>query len=380
MFTTGSKLFIGATVVSLVSTIVVGATTGGAIGMSATIGLITATVVFALVAGLNVANRDGNVTVDTPAESTGAADRGPGQSMWPMIMAVGLAGLVVGAVSKPVVFKAAVVVILAAGLEWLVQSYTSRATADAAYNKKLHQRLLHPLEFPVLGTVVIAAVVYPLSRLFLAAPKEGSLIAAIVVSVLIFVTITLIARRPGLGKGTVAGIGAVSLLALVGIGVASAVGGQRHIEVHPEITAAVCLGEASEAELEEIDHLASQQVSLGSAVAATVKITSDDRLVAFINGAPAVEYHELTVARASNVNVLFRNESSEPRRLTARLGTFAAADGTAGSENADCTTAVDPGKELIFTFRVSKPALASSTPYSLFAPGLEGQEIKLLVP
>ena len=380
MFTTGSKLFIGATAVSLVSAIVVGATTGGAVGMSATIGLITATLVFGLVAGLNVANRDGNVAVDAPAESSGAAQRGPGQSMWPFAMAVGIAGLVVGAVSKPVVFKAAVVLILAAGVEWLVQSYAGRASADATYNHKVHQRLLHPLEFPVLATGVIAVVVYSLSRIFLTVPKEGSLIAAVVVATLILVTITLMARRPGLGKGTVAGISAVGLVALVGIGVASAVDGQRHIESHPLITSAVCLGEASEAELEEIDHLASQQVSLGSAVAATIKLTSDDRLVAFINGVPSVEYHELTVSRASNVNVLFRNESSEPQRLTARLGTFAAADGTAGSENADCTTAVEPGKELIFTFRVSKPALASSTPYSLIVPGLEGQEIKLLVP
>lgn len=380
MFTTGSKLFIGATVVSLVSAIVVGATTGGAVGMSATIGLITATVVFALVAGLNVANRDGNVAVDTPSESVGAAHTGPGQSMWPLAMAVGLAGLVVGAVSKPVVFKVAVVVILAAGIEWLVQSYAGRASADASFNHKVHQRLLHPVEFPVLATVVIAVVVYSISRLLLAVPKEGSLIAAVVVSTLIFVTITVMVRRPSIGKGTVAGISAVALVALVGIGVASAVDGQRHIEVHPEINAAVCLGEASEEELEEIDHLASQQVSLGSAVAATIKITDDDRLVAFINGIPAVEYHELTVSRASSVNVLFRNESSEPRRLTARLGTFAATDGSVGSENADCTTAVEPGKELIFTFRVSKPALASSTPYSLFVPGLDGQEIKLLVP
>ena len=380
MFTTGSKLFIGATAVSLVSAIVVGATTGGAVGMSATIGLITATLVFGLVAGLNVANRDGNVAVDAPAESSGAAQRGPGQSMWPFAMAVGIAGLVVGAVSKPVVFKAAVVLILAAGVEWLVQSYAGRASADATYNHKVHQRLLHPLEFPVLATGVIAVVVYSLSRILLTVPKEGSLIAAVVVATLILVTITLMARRPGLGKGTVAGISAVGLVALVGIGVASAVDGQRHIESHPLITSAVCLGEASEAELEEIDHLASQQVSLGSAVAATIKLTSDDRLVAFINGVPSVEYHELTVSRASNVNVLFRNESSEPQRLTARLGTFAAADGTAGSENADCTTAVEPGKELIFTFRVSKPALASSTPYSLIVPGLEGQEIKLLVP
>lgn len=380
MFTTGSKLFIGATVVSLVSAIVVGATTGGAVGMSATIGLITATIVFAFVAGLNIANRDGNVAVDAPAESSGAAQRGPAQSMWPAVMAIGVAGLVVGAVSKPVVFKAAVVVILAAGLEWLVQSYSGRASADRAYNHSLHQRLLHPLEFPVLATAIVAVVVYPLSRILLSVPKEGSLIAAVVVATLILVTITLMARRPALGKGTVAGIGAVGLLALVGIGVASAVGGQRHIEAHPDITPAVCLGEASEAELEEIDHLASQQVSLGSSVAATVKVTDDDRLVAFINGIPAVEYHELTVSRAANINVLFRNESSEPRRLTARLGTFAAADGSAGSENADCTTAVEPGKELIFTFRVSKPALASSTPYSLISPGLEGQEIKLLVP
>jgi hypothetical protein len=44
MFTTGSKLFIGATTLSLAATIVVGSTTSGGAGSLATIGLVVASV------------------------------------------------------------------------------------------------------------------------------------------------------------------------------------------------------------------------------------------------------------------------------------------------------------------------------------------------
>jgi hypothetical protein len=80
------------------------------------------------------------------------------------------------------------------------------------------------------------------------------------------------------------------------------------------------------------------------------------------------------------VHVLFENRSSTPRRLTAHLGTFKATDGTEGSEEASCTTKLEKGGRAFLTLRLTKSQLASSTPYYLSVPELEGQEIKLLVP
>jgi hypothetical protein len=59
MFTTGSKLFIGATTLSLAATIVVGSTTSGGTGSLATIGLISLTVALAFLTGIVVFVRGG---------------------------------------------------------------------------------------------------------------------------------------------------------------------------------------------------------------------------------------------------------------------------------------------------------------------------------
>jgi hypothetical protein len=188
------------------------------------------------------------------------------------------------------------------------------------------------------------------------------------------------AAKRGMSKGTAGGIVAIGLLALVGVGVASAVSGQRPIEEHPGITTAVCLGTASEAEIEEVDAKASQTVAAKSNVLANVYLDDTDHLFALNGGIGHVEYQEITVPRSTTVHVLFHNDSAEPRRLTVHLGTFPAADGSAGSEIADCTTAVEEGGEAFLTFRLDKSQDASSTPYRLTVPGVEGQEIKLLVP
>jgi hypothetical protein len=189
-----------------------------------------------------------------------------------------------------------------------------------------------------------------------------------------------VAARRGLSKTTIGGITAVGLLALVGVGVASAVSGQRTIEEHPHISAAVCLGQAPESELEEIDHKASQGVSAKSNVLANVVLTADNRLVAFNSAIPNVEYHEISVPRSTDVHVLFTNRTDEPRRLTVHLGTFKATDGTEGSEQADCTTTIEKGGKAFLTFRLEKSQAASTTPFRLTVPEVEEQEIKLLVP
>lgn len=382
MFTTGSKLFIGATALSTAGAIVFAASVGGPTGMLGTIGLVSVAVLFAFLTGINFYTRDGNVAATEPgAERTSAAAQAPtGSSLWPLVTAVGVGGLVVGSVSKPVVFKVSLIIVLAALVEWMIQGWSERASSDAAYNDGLRKRLLHPLEFPILASVGAAVFIYAFSRIMLSVSKDAGRWLFIIIGAIITAAGFVFAAKRGMGKSTAVGIVTVGALALVGVGVASAVGGQREIEEHPQVNTAVCLGTASEEEIEEVDKKGSQRVGAKSNPIANIYLSGDEQLFAIPLGITGVQYKELTVPRSTDVHVLFHNESEEPRRLTVHLGTFPAEDGSAGAEIADCTTSVKEGGTAFLTFRLDKSQAASSTPFRLTVPEVEGQEIKLLVP
>ena len=98
MFTTGSKLFIGGTVLALTGTLVYGiGQNGSALG---TIGMVTVTIIFAFLMGINFWVRDSNVSsMDTAGiETCSAASKPAGRSIWPLVGGFGLALLPVGLV------------------------------------------------------------------------------------------------------------------------------------------------------------------------------------------------------------------------------------------------------------------------------------------
>ena len=382
MFTTGSKLFLWATALSTAAAVAVGASASGAEARLGVIGLVTIAVAFAFLAGINLFTRDGNLAA-TEADverNAAAAQAGVGRSMWPLAAAIGAGGLVVGTISKPVVFKVSFVVLLAAVAEWMVQGFSERASADARYNDGIRKRLLHPLEFPILGAAIGVVVVYGFSRVMLSASKDAGKIIFIMLGAILLFAGFLIAGRRGLAKNTSIGIAVVGGVALLSVGVVSAISGQRAIDPHPLLTSAICLGTGSPEQEAELDKKTSESVAAKSAVSANVVLTNDNRLVAFVNGIPNVEYHELTVGRSTDTRVLFRNETGLDQRLTARLGTFVQKDGTKGSENAVCTVRIRKGGEAFLTFKIAKSQAASSTPYQLMVPGLDGRVIALVVP
>jgi hypothetical protein len=98
MFTTGSKLLIGAAVMAIVAAIVYGTTQDGIMG---TIGLVSAAIGLSFLAGINVWMRDSNVRPDDPTAgvASSAARPAPGPSSWPLVGVVGATLVVVGLVS-----------------------------------------------------------------------------------------------------------------------------------------------------------------------------------------------------------------------------------------------------------------------------------------
>ena len=169
MFTTGSKLFLGATVLSIVAAIVFGAVEGRCRRLARRDGAARPRrLAFAFMFGINYYTHDGNVSAMSEQRHDGSACRSAARRAQHVAgrsrpSAVG--AIAVGAVSKPIVFKAGVV--LVAGRGGRVDgpaAGASGASADAAYNASLRKRMLHPIEFPVLAAVGLAVVIYSFSR------------------------------------------------------------------------------------------------------------------------------------------------------------------------------------------------------------------------
>ena len=377
MFTTGSKMFLGATTLSVVATIVFSASNGGPVGLMSTVGLVSAAIIFAFLAGINFYTRDGNTpSMQQGVEHTSSAAQPPvGRSMWPLGAALGIGGLVVGIVSKPVVFKVAVVVLLAAIVEWMVQAWSERASADGKYNANVRSRMLNALEFPILGTVGAGAVVYAFSRVMLSADPDAGRWIFVAIGALIIVGGFLFAGRRLTSRGSIAGICTVGALALMGVGVASAISGQRTIHPHPVIDDASQKALCLEGGEEEVDDRASQDVSLKSSVVANIYLQADGDLIALVNGQPGIEYHELVVPRSTRLGIIFHNDSGEAQRLTGRFGTF-----PDKPEAVSCTTAVHAGKSAYLGISIPKTNAASSTPLEFIVPGVDGATITIVVP
>jgi hypothetical protein len=95
----------------------------------------------------------------------------------------------------------------------------------------------------------------------------------------------------------------------------------------------------------------------------------------------------LVVVRNNPTNVLFHNETDQPRRLVLDLGTRPEVDPATGDTVPDseianqvCTPLVDEGGSQFLTFTISTSSSLADHPYRLFVPGVDGAELEVLVP
>jgi len=390
MFTTGSKLLLGGSLASTAAAIVWGATNGGASAWVGVIGLASVALALFLLFGVNYYVRDCNVPAAAPDATTAsaAAQRAAHPSAWPLVNAFGVGLIALGAVTKPIVFKAGILVVLAASIEWLVQAWSERASADPAYNASLRKRLLNPLEFPILAAIGGAVLVYSFSRIMLFLSKTSGPIAFIIVGIVIVACATIFALQPTLKRGIVVGICLIGAVGVVSTGAAMAISGQRPIDRHPIVDdddGAQCRRSAGEVEgsheLEEIEHRSSQSVSNKAAPTARI-ILEDGKLRAYVVGDP-VATDTLTVARSNPSNFLFTNKDDGLYRLTAFAGTeVEEVNGTeVRVDRLTCTTLLDQDGEAMLT--VTFPKISKSAdpdaPFSLSVPGID-QQITVIVP
>lgn len=219
--------------------------------------------------------------------------------------------------------------------------------------------------------------------------KEGGPVAFILVGILILGFATIFALQPTIKRSVVVGICAIAALGVVGTGAAMAISGQRQIDRHPVVDdddAAQCRRTAEDVkgnhEYEEIEHHSSQNVSAKSNPMAKV-VLENGELRAYIVGASEPS-DQLTVARSNPANILFQNHDEGEFRLTAFAGTdVTEVNGTELKvDRLSCTTLIRKDGEAMLTvnFPKSSAAAAAYAPYSLTVPGLEGQQITVVVP
>jgi hypothetical protein len=378
MFPAGSRLLIGATVLTALVATIYGVTNGGSLG---TTGLISAAAGLAVLTAINLYTRDADVSaMDTAAlTDSAAAHRPPWPSLWPAVGALGALLVVVGLVTYPVVFVLGIVALIAAAIEWMLQAWSERASGDATYNSEVRQRFAHPAEFPVLAALGFGVIVYSFSRIMLALSKEGGPAAFGTIAALVLGAGFLVAFRRNLDNKVVGGVAAVAVLALVAGGVAAALSGEREIHPHETIEDFAAAGECGEEEI-EADDKAPQTVSDKANLFAELTVTDDGELVATALDVPG-ETSTLTFQRSNPTNVLFVNENDEERRLvleyTERLEN---ADGDLEEvPAAQCTTLVEEGGSQLLTFSIDLPSEVYG-PYQFVVPGLDDQSIAVVVP
>ncbi|MFN0092952.1 MAG: hypothetical protein ACKVWR_22170 [Acidimicrobiales bacterium] len=130
------------------------------------------------------------------------------------------------------------------GIEWMMQAWADRATADPAANQALRNRLMNPIEVPVAGALVIAFVVIGFSRVLLTVSELGSVVVGIGVAAVIFLVAAALAVRPKLDKNLVTGLLVAFALAVLAGGIIGVARGER--EYHPHEPGVEHEGESAE--------------------------------------------------------------------------------------------------------------------------------------
>ncbi|MEI8161118.1 MAG: hypothetical protein WCG65_08640 [Actinomycetes bacterium] len=373
MFTPGSKLFLGLTGFSIAVCVIYVALVDSSVGGA--VALLSIAAATALLAGLSLFNRDGEVAVgaaDAPASAEQLT-----ASLWPLIATVGFVGVVAGLITHPIVFLLGLIALLAAGVEWLVQSWSEGASSDNAYNASIRGRLLQPIEFPVLALVGLGVVILSFSRVMLAVQREAGAIIFIGAGAAVLFVGSVFALKPNLKKTLVVGVCVISAVGVAASGIAAASSGKRTDLVVANAEDHFSHKECGEEKSSHFDSTAEGTISLRSNPVATVELR-DGKLTARELGVNKVTT-TITLTKSNDATIIFRNKDNREARLTAFIGTKAVQDGVV-EEILDCTQMIGKDHEQALTFKIAKPSMASDKPYTLTVPGLEGQSIEIMVP
>jgi len=262
MFTPGFRLFFGFAIAGLIAAFVYGVTSvdGGSIDYlgfidaEAWIGALSLgwkgsvgdhvgyflLLLFAAVAGfiglMLVAFRD----ADPKAVSELAGGQLPPAqpptvpTYWPLVGAFGAGVTVIGLVTHAALFVAGLLILLAVAIEWMMSAWADRATGDPVANQELRNRIMGPIEVPLLGTIGAAVLVLAVSRVFLAVSKEWAVWIAVMASAVVFLVAIGFALMEKPNRNAIAVVLSLGAIGVLAGGIVSASIGERDFHEHEE--------------------------------------------------------------------------------------------------------------------------------------------------
>lgn len=262
MLTAGFKLFFGIGALAAVGTIIYGVATGDpggadyigvvdrdawkgviSLGWQGGVGEHTGFIVLffaALVSGglgcMLVAFRDADaesVGELAPTGETPPSVAPSEPSYWPVLSAFAVAVTVIGLVTHAAIFVIGLILAGVVAFEWMITAWADRATGDATANRALRNRLMNPIEVPVLGAAGVAILVVGGSRVLLAVSEFSAVWIAAGVSAVILLVAMLFVAKPHIGKSVITTVLAFAAVAVVAAGiVATAAGSYDHSGGH----------------------------------------------------------------------------------------------------------------------------------------------------
>jgi hypothetical protein len=339
MLTTGAKLYLGLAALAAVALGVLGWATSWQ--MQATVGAASVLVVFLFLAGLMLYVRDANVFSLPAADETPAP--APRHAAWGMVAAFGAALAAIGLGLDTRLFIVGMVVAGLAALEWVVQSWADRASADPVYNDRVRGRLMHPLEFPVAGLLGGGLIVFGFSRVMVALSKEGALVAFAVLGIIVMGIAVILGTRPRVSRAVVGGVLSVSAIVALAAGIAGIGAGERTF--HPHETECTQREEGS------------LTVSDKASVAAIVTFEDD-----------ALDPDAVVIGRSTVQTMIFKNLSDDLTKLVVQAGerdvldsagqALTGPDGETITEPVEfCTDLVRPNTQQALTVNFVEPGV-----------------------
>jgi len=149
---------------------------------------------------------------------------------WPVLGALGLAVLALGAASEGgVVIIAGVVMAVAAG-GWALQQWSEHPLYSRRYSLRLRERVLIPIGLPFLVLALIAVITISLSRIFLALPENGTRAVALAVAVVVLLSAFAVAASARMARTALLLLIGFAFACLVGAGIAGIAHGERTFE------------------------------------------------------------------------------------------------------------------------------------------------------
>lgn len=151
-------------------------------------------------------------------------------SFWPLASALGLGMIMVGLATSPIVWQLGLGVLGIVIFEWAITAWADRMTGDREKNLAIRNRLMGPIEVPLLAVAGLGVLAVAVSRILLAVSHMGAVIAAGVIALVIFAIALVFVNSPKMGKAAVGGILGIAMVGIIAAGVVSAAQGEYYDE------------------------------------------------------------------------------------------------------------------------------------------------------